>query len=308
MNRHTAYTDPGAHAALLDALPADVDAIAAAVRNVIVHYRASGVTLPADRYADIDLRWVSRILDTDQARHGQPLTVARAVEDRTLGCCRDFTLLTVAALRQHGILARSRVGFCGYFDSGWHTDHVVVELTAEPRTLGARLYDAELVSADHPFDTTDIPRGIHGFASAADVWTAYRRGEVDVDTFGVGPGLPYFGAWFVANYVLIELAHRMGDELLLWDGFGAMAIPDGPDPVLVDDVAIRLIAADRGDATAEASLAAWYMADPRLRPGPTVVCYSPTGVTSVVDLTTRTANPAPDAFTIALTADASRTY
>ena len=105
------YSDPGPYAALFDALPTDVGALGAVVRNLLVHYRAGGVELSAERLAEIDLRWVDRILAVDQARSdGAPLARPRVVGERVAGCCRDFTLLTVAALRHRGVPARSRIG------------------------------------------------------------------------------------------------------------------------------------------------------------------------------------------------------
>lgn len=33
----------------------------------------------------------------------------------------------ISLLRHHGVPARSRIGFAGYFTQGWHHDHVVPE-------------------------------------------------------------------------------------------------------------------------------------------------------------------------------------
>ncbi|HKD97339.1 MAG TPA: transglutaminase domain-containing protein [Micromonosporaceae bacterium] len=287
--RQTRYSDPGAHAKLLAALPPNVADISAAVRNVLVHYRAAGYPFTGGRLAEIDCRWVSRILDVDQARHGTPLTGPRVEEQRVAGCCRDFTLLTVAGLRHHGIPARSRIGFAGYFVPGWHHDHVVVELLGD-----GRFVDAQLDPASWPFDTGNVPRGIDAFATAAEVWTAHRRGEIDVSTFGVDPSLPFRGETFVRNYVLMELAHRHGDEMLLWDDWGHMRGPgEAPsDPEFIDELAALLIAADAGDTSAEEDLAHRYGADERLRPGARVVSHSPTGTDLLVDLEARTSTPA----------------
>jgi hypothetical protein len=287
--RQTRYSDPAAHAGLLAALPRGVDEISAAARNVIVHYRAAGYTFTGDRLAEIDCRWVSRILDVDQARHGTPLTEPRPEEQRVAGCCRDFTLLTVAGLRQAGIPARSRIGFAEYFVPGWHHDHVVVELPGD-----GRFVDAQLGPGQWPFDTGNVPRGIDGFATAAEVWRAHRDGGIDVSSFGVDPALPFRGEMFVRNYVLMEIAHRYGDELLLWDGWGGMRDPGHAvdDPGFVDELAALLAAGDAGDTSAEAELAHRYATDRRLRPGTRITCHSPTGRDMLVDLETRTTAPA----------------
>jgi Transglutaminase-like superfamily len=286
---HSTYSDPGPWAARLAELPPDIEAIAAAVRNVIVHYRAGGYTPTGEHLYEIDNRWVSRILDVDQARHPTPLTAPREIEGRVAGCCRDFTLLTVAGLREHGIRARSRIGFGGYLAPGWHYDHVVVEVFDGDRS---RLWDAQLEPGpDWTVDVTDVPRTTDGFLTAADVWTRHRRGELDVDNYGVDPDFPFRGEWFVRNYVLGELAHRQGDELLLWDLFGDMRGPDGEggpyDVEIIDEIAASMLAADAGDTGAEAQLADRYARDMRLHPGRHVVAHSPTGRLLNVDLATR---------------------
>ena len=63
----------------------------------------------------------------DQERHGAPLDRERPLAERVAGCCRDHSLFTVGALREHGIAARNRIGFAGYLVPDYHVDHVVVE-------------------------------------------------------------------------------------------------------------------------------------------------------------------------------------
>lgn len=81
--------------------------------------------------------------------------------------------------------------------------------------------------------------------------------------------------------VFYEVAHRYGDEVLLWDGWGALPGPDRPveDYVLtlVDEVADLLLAADAGDVQAEARLYSRYLNDPRLIPADAVTRFSPFG-------------------------------
>ena len=296
--RQSEYSDPGRYTPLLEALPADVGELAAVVRNLIVHYRASGLPFSAERLAEIDNRWVERILATDQDRHPVPLAEPRADPERVAGCCRDFTLLAVAALRHQGVPARSRVGFAGYLSPGFHYDHVVVDYWNGERWV---YLDAMLDPANWPFDPGDLPRPMGArptpppmFATAAQVWTAYRAG-VNVDDFGVDPGLPLRGGAFAGAYVLQELAHRQREELLLWDLWGAMpamvdgALVLGDEVPLLDEVAGMLLAADEGDEAAERELTDRYRSDPRAHPGDTVRCESPTGTPSVVDLRSRAA-------------------
>jgi hypothetical protein len=114
-----------------------------------------------------------------------------------------------------------------------------------------------------------------------------------VQQYGVDPELPFRGDWFVRNYVLQELAHRLRDELLLWDGWGAMARDLNGDLGLVDEVAALLLAADDGDDFAEHELADRYASDPRLNPGGRVHCESRSGNDTWVDLRSRIPVAAP---------------
>ncbi|MCG5465537.1 transglutaminase-like domain-containing protein [Micromonospora sp. MED01] len=281
---HSPYSDPGRHGGLLDAVASDVPTVAATARNVIVHYRAGGVDLPVDRLDEVNHRWVDRVLDTDQSRFPLPLSAERPAVDRVAGCCRDHTLLSIAILRQHGIPSRSRVGFASYFTPGWHHDHVVMEYWNGERWVWA---DPELDPAgDWRFDGYDIDPGAGLFDSAARVWSAYRAGTIDPDVYGVAPGLPVHGAWFIYNYVLHELAHRLKDELLLWDSFGAMTDDlAAADLTLADEIAALLLEADDGDEAAEKALAARYATDTRLRPGAQIRSFSPvSGTVRTVDL------------------------
>jgi len=275
--RQTEFSDPRAHGRLFDPLPDDPGGIGEVIRNLVVHYRASGIEFPPDRLAEVDSRWADRLLDADRRRFDTPLAEPRAPEQRVVGCCRDFTLLTVAALRHKGIPARSRIGFADYLDPGWHYDHVITEYWDGLRWVGMDSQVDKYVSL--------APGGLR---TAAQVWVAYRHGEIDVETFGVAPALADLrGAWFVRNYVIYELAHRRGEELLLWDLWGDMSreLPD--DLSLIDEVADLLQAADAGDDAAETRLAMLYTSRSELRPGPQIRCLSPVGAEVTVDLEKR---------------------
>ena len=294
--RQSDFSDPGRYTPLLDGLPTDPRELAAVVRNVMVHYFAAGLTFTGERLEEINNRWVERILDTDQGRHAAPLSAPRPETERVVGCCRDFTLLTVAALRHKGVPARSRIGFAGYFHPDFHEDHVVVDYWNGQRWV---YLDAQLDPADWPFDPGDIDRPVGAqsqpppmFATAAQVWSAYRRGA-DIRNFGVGSaestpsGHPLRGPVFVAGTVLLELAHRQRDEVLLWDLWGERLQPSDGALALVDEVAALVLAADEGDESAERELTDRYRTDPRLRVDGTVRCLSPSGTESMVDLRTR---------------------
>ncbi|MFC6162333.1 transglutaminase domain-containing protein [Kribbella jiaozuonensis] len=270
----TRFSDPGDHAGLFDALPDDIPGIAAVVRNLLIHYRGGGIEFTGERLAEIDNRWVSAILATDQKRNGTALAVPREPADRVVGCCRDYTLMFVSALRHKGIPARSRIGFANYFTDGFNPDHVVAEYWNGDRWV---MIDAQLDPAeDRPFDVQDMPSG--PFRSAAEVWLGIRAGDLDADLFGVDPGMPIGGGWFVRNYVHYQLAHLNGDELLLWDNWGAMSDRlDGADVDLTDRIARLMVASDNGDETATKEVNELYRTDPELTFAGRSFITSPTG-------------------------------
>jgi hypothetical protein len=219
---HSRFTDPGPHADGLGAIPPDPARIAAAARRVVVHYRAGRPPLSPEQRADPDRRWVASILDAAADRQPGPLDAPRDLALQVAGCCRDHTLFSVAVLRQHGVPARSRIGFAGYFEPWFHHDHVVVESWDGGRWVR---WDSELDPTEHwGFDVTDMPVGTGApFESAAEVWRAIRSGAADPAAYGVDRSLPELGGHaFVRESVLLELAHRQRDELLLWDLWGPM--------------------------------------------------------------------------------------
>lgn len=290
--QHTAFSSPGPFGSLIDAVPSEPARLAAVARNVIVHYRASGEILPESTRHEVNSRWIAVALAADQDRHPAPLTSPRDIAGRVQGCCRDHTLFCLAVLRQHGIPARSRVGFAGYFVDGWHHDHVVVEAWIDRRW---RRFDPEvelpLPGLQRPMDLEFDVAGGRGFVTAATAWIAHRRGALDASTHGVDPSMPLFsGTRFLFDEVIYEVAHRFGDETLLWDSWGRIGAPgsevDEADATWLDDVAAMLTAADAGDLEAERELLERYRDDAGLNPGTTVMMHSPFDDTSVaIDLT-----------------------
>lgn len=109
---------------------------------------------------------------------------------------------------------------------------------------------------------------------------------------GVAENLGIGGDWFVYNYVIAQAAHRFGDELLLWDQWGAMGGDLSQAPTahvdLVDEVSGLLVRCDDGDLIAEHDLLSLYREDERLHPGPKIYSASPYGGYFEVALDSRT--------------------
>ena len=160
---------PGAHAELFDS-PADIGELCAVVQGVTVHpfwAERYGVTLAAERGAEVQLRTMEKRLARTLELDSRPLTVPRPLELKTVGNCRDHTLLLVSMLRSQGVPARARCGFGTYFLPGHFEDHWVAEYWNESEKRWI-LVDAQLDAFQRgvlnvSFDPLDVP----GTASSA---------------------------------------------------------------------------------------------------------------------------------------------
>jgi Transglutaminase-like superfamily len=262
------FTAAENHAAALAALPADLAGLTEVAHGLIVHEFLAGMygfELADERRASVHIRPVSELLDQIVAEDGRPLDVAREPSARVPGNCRHFTVFTVAALRAHGIPARARCGFGGYFGTGWYEDHWVCEYwdaAAGRWTLAdAQIDDVQRKVFGVEFDVLDVPRD--DFLVAGDAWLRCRAGQEDPSRFGLSP-LDEAGYWWIAGNLLRDVAALNNREMLPWDVWGEMLRPEQePDQAQLaffDELAVLTTDPEAGFA----ELTARYQADPRL--------------------------------------------
>ncbi len=265
------YATPGrmTDAAQLATLPSDVPALAEIGHGLLLHEHwaaAYGVTFDAGRRTTVHIRPVDRLLERVSAISARPLTVARPPAERVAANCRHFTVLMVSALRAHGVPARARCGFGGYFTPGFFEDHWVCEYWTGS---GWRLVDAQLDAKQREtlaidFDVLDVPRD--RFLVAGEAWRRWRAGVAAESDFGLSV-TKESGAWWIAGNLMRDAAALLRIELLPWDEWGAM-----PPPGAVVEGELAALFDRLADATLDPSAAdvASVMADPRLRVPPTV--------------------------------------
>jgi hypothetical protein len=238
----SAVTDPGQHADLFAALPADLPGLARVAGGLVVHYFADkwvlGYEAPGDRLGEVDTRTVGAMLARLRVLDGRPLTEARPPERRLVGCCRDYAVLLCAMARHRGIPARLRVGFADYFVPGSWEDHAVAEgwdlAAGRWRLIDAQLGAPQMAYYRIPFDPLDVPRD--RFLVGGRAWRMCRRGEADPNSFGVSvPGAPR-GWPFLRSRLLLDLAALNRQEMLQWDGWG-LSEPAASTLALLDEVA-----------------------------------------------------------------------
>jgi hypothetical protein len=224
---HSRFSDPGSLAPWLADVEPDIGRLHAIASGLVFHYWANGDIVvhgfAPERVGEISLRYADTIFARLRELNPAPLSQSRKPTERMVGCCRDFTLLLVALARQHGIPARTRVGFATYLIPGWALDHVVAELWDGSRW---RLVEPTLAEHDD-IDLLDVPRD--RFLVAADAWAACRSGDLDPEQCVIAPDLtpPHLRGWpHLAHNLVHDLATLNKHEMLTWDRWGALADRD----------------------------------------------------------------------------------
>lgn len=218
--QQSAITDPGRHARLYDALPDDMAAICRIVQGLIVHYFAHGRRPPPERMGEIDSRYMTAMLDRILELDDRPLSEARPVMKRLVGCCRDFTVLAVSILRHKGIPARARYGAGAYFEDGYFHDHVILEYWDGARWVGvdSQMSQSDIETYHIAFDVLDVPA--EQFVRGGQGWLMCREQAADPDRFGLGSKSPVRGWMIIVTEMLLDLAALNRAEMLCWDSWG----------------------------------------------------------------------------------------
>jgi hypothetical protein len=263
-------TDPQDQAHLLNDLPTDILSLVKVVQGVMVHIFWSeryGLQLSDERKQEVNLRFVDKMLARIIELDDRPLTMARDLDHKFVGNCRDHSTLLCAMLRHQGVPARARCGFGAYFTPGHYEDHWVGEYwnTAQQRWIlvDAQLDQVQCEALNIPFDPLDVPRD--QFVIGGQGWQMVRSGGADPDSFGI---FEWHGQWFVQDNLVRDFLSLNKIELLPWDGWGLMAGPE--DVVSADDVALldRIAALTIDPDAAFDDLRSLYTSDPRLHTRP----------------------------------------
>jgi len=214
--RQSAWTDPGAQAVHLAALPGDVAGLCRLVQGLLVHIDWLGCYgLPAGFAVERETRRVEQRLGLGIPAAARPLTEARPPAQRSSGTCRDYALMLCGLLRHRGMPARVRCGFASYFSKP-HEDHWVCEYWHGASRRWA-LADAQLDDVLHSrlgidFDITDLPPG--KFINAGQAWLACREGGAAPQLFGHGESA---GLWFLRVNVVRDLLSLVERQTSVWD-------------------------------------------------------------------------------------------
>ena len=268
-------TDPKDQSYLLADLPTDILSLVKIVQGVIIHpFWMENYGLqrnPEREKLETNLRFVNKMLACIVELDDRPVTVARDLDLKLIGNCRDHSTLLCAILRQQGVPARARCGFGAYFLPDHYEDHWVCEYwnAAQQRwtLVDAQLDQLQRDVLDIAFDPLDVPHD--QFISGGPAWQLIRSGQANPDHFGI---FEWHGQWFVQDNLVRDFLSLNKIELLPWDGWGLMAGPE--DVVSSDDLTLldRIAALTLEPDVAFDDIRALYSADPRLHTQPEWWC------------------------------------
>ncbi len=216
------YSSPGKYSNYFDNLPELIKEISEIVHGLIVHQEDTEefykFKIPDNKKLQPNTRYIENILETIIANDNRPLSIKRKPQDRFIGTCRDFALLTCSILRHKKIPARVRCGFADYFHDDWYSDHWVCEYF-DKKDSKWKLVDSELGQGEKQkykidFEITNIPRD--RFIVAGKAWLMALRNKINPDILGVKE-IKVKGYWFIKADVVRDLAALNRIELLPWD-------------------------------------------------------------------------------------------
>ena len=245
---------PGARAAELRALPADLAKQCEVVQGILVHRDMApwlyNLKLSDQQRDDANIRQTAAMLNRIHELDDRPLTIGRDPARRLPSVCRHFSTMLVSILREQGIPARARCGFGAYFTPGKFEDHWVCEYWNSKQSrwilVDAQMDPIQRQAFHLKFDPLDVPRD--AFVIAGDAWQMCRQRGADPCNFGLSmiPGLQ--GLWFIAGNLVRDFAALNRVEALPWDVWGLMEMHDDAltddKRALLDKVAALTLAGD----------------------------------------------------------------
>lgn len=202
--------------------------------------------------AERNLRPASALLQRALDLGGsESLDQPRQAEQRVVGTCRHFAVLSTALLRAVDVPARSRCGFASYFIPPKKVDHWVVEYFSDEDERWVRV-DPEYLDRTTPGAASPHDLGRGEFVDAGEAWQLVRSGGGDPLSYGVF-GTHNWGLGEIRGNAMRDLASlAVKLEMLPWDEWGPMADSyagtTGADfDELIDDLAAATTSFDQAE-------------------------------------------------------------
>ncbi len=242
------YTDPGELSPMLAGLPTTLPELVHVVQGALIHIfwaeRYGRGLSEVDKTA-VTIRPVSDKLALMAQANPAGLALARPLEQRQVGNCRDFSVLLCTLLRHQGVPARARCGFGVYFMPEHYEDHWVCEVWDRDqrrwRMVDAQLDVLQQRALEIDFDPLDMPPG--KFFPAGQAYQMCRQGQADPEKFGI---FEMHGLDFIQGNVVRDFLAMNKVEILPWDwGWGYLTEASFADLSLFDHLAGLLNGGDQ---------------------------------------------------------------
>ena len=178
------------------------------------------------RLYDIEIRYVSKMLEKLMGLSTLPLTMERNLSARMVGSCRDYATLFCAILRYHGVPARTRIAFSSFYFKNYYHDEVILEYwnnkkhkwcLVDPRVTDMHIKRRQL---NVDFDLFDVPSDKLILAGLA--WQMVRDDPGKANLFCGGNVKMNKGLWYIRDRLVQDLAALNSMEMQLWDVWGLM--------------------------------------------------------------------------------------
>lgn len=230
---HSAFSNPGCYDYLFDHFSADaLPEIKQAIQGLLFHFLDGAYycsyQMPSSRLAEIELRYMEKILHQIKRLDHHALMMPRKLQNKLFASCREYALLACSILRHHGIPARLRIAFNTYVRPHIFHDQVILEYwhSADSawRAVDMRMNAAHLKRLGIHINIDYFNLAPEHYISAATAWQAIRQNPDCAQRFG--DDHHNVGLWYVRDRLLQELAALNKVEMLIWDCWGMMHVPE----------------------------------------------------------------------------------
>lgn len=205
---HSIVTYPDDLGCLYDDLPSNIDDICRIMHGFLVDFEqvdTLGINLTENRRNEINLCYVSKILEKIIEKNDAALTVTREVSDKLVVTSRDFSVFLCSILRSKNIPARVLCGFSKY-SIKFHPTYWICEYWDKQKQDWVLVDPTLSHTLNKESNNVSFRISPEQFYRSEEVWTKCRHGELDDKTFGYGDvsGLGFIRGNLIRNFVSLN--------------------------------------------------------------------------------------------------------
>lgn len=254
------FSDPGEYASRYAELPTEMNALHAAINELLIHNWKVERDRPGwikahPQEVDVFTRPIRKVLGKVISLGPEPWNQPRPPDRRVVIDCRHFSLLLCSVLRERGIPARTRCGFATYLEETHWMDHWICEFWDDERRCWV-MEDADLQL--HSVPSNQFYTGIHA-------WEMSRKIPSMARQFGYSKEEQERGAWVARANLVRDFAALNGFVSVSGDSWGLGEVTDEKLTSTDHKVLDEMVKLGDGNATFE-QRQALYVAYPELRP------------------------------------------